>query len=119
MEEFEKELLKQAGINAEEAMERFMENEKIFKKFLHKFLEDTNFRNMKTFLEERNTKGAFAAAHTVKGVAGNLSMNGLYNSIKPLVECLREDDLETALKCLPEVEKVYDQSVKIIRELNY
>ena len=47
------------------------------KKFLLKVLDDTSFSTLCKALEEKNIEEAFRAAHTLKGVCKNLSIDNL------------------------------------------
>ena len=59
------------GADYEEVFGR-LRNEKLIAKFVLKFPDDPSFSQLKNSLAEKNTKEAFRAAHTLKGVAQNL-----------------------------------------------
>ena len=65
-------------------MARFINNEEMYMKFLDKFFEDDS-----TALEGNDLKGAFEAAHTLKGVAGNMGLTPLFDKVCAIVEPLR------------------------------
>lgn len=67
------------GADYEEVFGR-LRNEKLIAKFVLKFPDDPSFSQLKNSLAEKNTKEAFRAAHTLKGVAQNL---GFTHSMKP------------------------------------
>ena len=118
MTQEQKEMLKKSNIDVDDAMERFLDNEELYMKFLLKFQEeDENFQKMKEALKEDKGEEDFKLAHTVKGVAGNLSINGLYEVIVPYVEYLRHGDVESAKSHLAELEKVFEDSMEAIRRL--
>ena len=86
-----------AGIQVDEALERLMGSEALLERLLGKFLEDRN-------LAEDRREDAFRAAHTLKGVCGNLSMTRLEALVSQMVELLRgEGELAAAQALLPEV----------------
>lgn len=58
------------GADYEEVFGR-LRNEKLIAKFVLKFPDDPSFSQLKNSLAEKNTKEAFRAAHTLKGVAQN------------------------------------------------
>ena len=116
MEQKKKEMLMGCGVDFEDAVRRFMGNEALFEKFLGKFAEDTSFQELKACMDAGDCEGAFRAAHTLKGVAGNLSMGRLYEVIQPLVEALREGDLEKAKGLYPETEKHYEDLMAVLTE---
>lgn len=66
-------------------------NETLVKKFITKFLDDNSFSDLQTALEQGDRERAFRAAHTLKGVCANLSMNRLRLSASRLTELLRPD----------------------------
>ncbi|MCH5209882.1 MAG: Hpt domain-containing protein [Oscillospiraceae bacterium] len=64
-------------------------NEKLVMKFVIKFLDDTSFDLLCKSLEEGNNEEAFRAAHTLKGIAQNLSFDKFYKSVYEITEELR------------------------------
>ena len=62
-------------------------------------------------------RAAFAAAHTLKGVSGNLSFNRLYGRVAAVVEPLRCGDLEAARKLLPELSGAFEEIRAVLEEL--
>lgn len=59
------------------------------------FREDEGFSNLGGALEAKKYDDAFDYAHMLKGVAGNLGLNPLFNTISVLVEALRAKDFST------------------------
>lgn len=85
--------MKLAGIDTEQAMERFMNNEDMYRKFLHKLPAETSYKDMMDAIEDQNVEGAFDAAHKLKGIVGNLALVKIYNSLYDIVETLRNGNL--------------------------
>ena len=79
-----KEQLQSAGVDVTGALNRFMNNAGLYERFLKKFPADTSYQNLLNAVE------AFRAAHTLKGVAGNLGFDNLLTYVVPLVEVFRE-----------------------------
>jgi HPt (histidine-containing phosphotransfer) domain-containing protein len=88
------------GCNIEEAMDRLMHDKAIFIKFLYQFKEDEKFKELDMAVRENDKKKAFECAHALKGVAGNLSINPIYDSISLLVEVLRKGEMCDAIPIL-------------------
>jgi HPt (histidine-containing phosphotransfer) domain-containing protein len=65
-------------INAEEGMKRVMNNSKLYTKLLGKFKADTNLNDLINFVGAQDWEKAQGAAHTVKGIAANLSLTELF-----------------------------------------
>ena len=84
-----KEILTAAGIQADEALERLMGSEALLERFLKKFLQDKSYEELVSAIEGQELERAFRAAHTLKGVCGNLSLNRLGDLVKEQVELLR------------------------------
>ncbi|MGM9590921.1 MAG: Hpt domain-containing protein [Faecousia sp.] len=72
-------------------VEKRLSSENIVKRFITKFLDDGSFSQLCIALEEGNRHKAFHAAHTLKGVSGNLSLSRLYSSVSQLAELLRSE----------------------------
>ncbi|MDO4499846.1 MAG: Hpt domain-containing protein [Erysipelotrichaceae bacterium] len=88
-------------------------------KFVGKFLNDGSFKSLVDAMEAGNVKEAFTAAHTLKGVCGNLSLDRLYNSASTLTEMLRNADgvmPEGAFDALEVIKQDYQQCVDVINQ---
>jgi len=66
-------------INEEEGKKRVMNNGKLYAKLLTKFKADTSINDLFASAEAENWEKAQAAAHTLKGIAANLSLTELFN----------------------------------------
>lgn len=85
----DKEAYARIGIDYEEGVKRFAGNAEMYEKFLQKFLDDPSFQELDQAMKDKDYGTAFTAAHTLKGITGNLSMNEFYNEIVPFVDLLR------------------------------
>ena len=112
-----REQLETAGINVDEALERFMNNEGLMLKFLLRFPQDENFALLKQGLEQRDTAAAYTAAHTLKGVVGNLAMGELFRMVSQVVEDLRGEDLAAAQRRMEPLEAQYLRTVEALNQL--
>lgn len=104
----------EAGIDVKGLVQRFMGNEALAKKFLIKFLEDKSFIRLKEAIENGNSEEAFKEAHTLKGVAGNLGLNALYECANCMTENLRGGDMSTAGEDYAQMEQTYLKAIKAI-----
>lgn len=77
------------GGSYEETMERFLHKETMYLKFLNLFFEDESLKKLESTLEVSDWKGAFEAAHALKGVSGNMGLAPLYRGVCEIVEPLR------------------------------
>ena len=99
--------------------EKRLSSENLVKRFLTKFLDDGSFSQLCIAMEEGNRDKAFRAAHTLKGVSGNLSLSRLYLSVSQLTEVLRYESEfipADANSLLEEVTRDYQLTVNAIRE---
>lgn len=114
-----KHVLEEGGINVEEAMQRFMNNEKLWTKFLKKFKADLSYENLVKAIEEKEWNKAFEAAHTLKGITGNLALSKLHDLVSRQTDYLRgeNNDFEAAVAMMPEITEVYEKVLKLIDEV--
>lgn len=117
MEAVLREKLLDAGVNIETAMERFMNNEQLLERFLKKFPQDPNYEAMLTAVAEKRYEDAFKAAHSLKGVCGNLSLVSLYDNVCMVVELLRNGKGEEIETALPSVKAEYERVVAILETI--
>lgn len=122
MDEILKQKLKDAGVDLDGALHRFMGNEALYLKFLVKFKDDKNYGSLATSLEEENFEEAFKASHTLKGVSANLGLNSLSEITSTLTELLRgkeasEVDREMVAQQKLLLEDAYQVIIAIINEV--
>lgn len=102
------------GGNYESAVGR-LRSERLVQKFILKFLDDGSYDLLCKSLEEENYAEAFRAAHTIKGVCQNLSIDKLQASSSRLCEALRNGYTPEAGALAEEVRADYSQTVTAIR----
>ncbi|MCD2491590.1 Hpt domain-containing protein [Lacrimispora sp. NSJ-141] len=77
------------GGDYETTMDRFMGKEELYLKILNMLSRDDNMQKLEDALQKGNLPDAFDAAHTLKGVAGNLGLAPLFEAVCRIVEPLR------------------------------
>ena len=115
MKEAHRAQLEAAGSQVGEALERMMGSEALLKRLLGKFLDDPQYPALRAALEAGDVERAVSAAHTLKGVCGNLSMTELYGLFTRQVDALRAGDLPLAHGIMAEIAPVYEQVTAAIR----
>ena len=105
------------GADYEEVFGR-LRNEKLIAKFVLKFPDDPSFSQLKNSLAEKNTKEAFRAAHTLKGVAQNLGFTPLYETAAAITEVLRTGNLPDGESMMNAVTKEYERTIAAIVQLD-
>lgn len=106
------------GGNYEEVISRLRTDERVTK-FLLRVVEDGSYKLLCDSIESGNVDEAFRAAHTLKGVCGNLSITRLGVSSSELTEILREkrvinDELKPLLQ---RVAEDYELTISAIKQL--
>lgn len=84
-----KETFEAYGADYALTMERFMGNEAMYLRLLDMLFKDDNLQKLSAALEQGDLAAAFAAAHTLKGVVGNMGLTPLYDAICIILEPLR------------------------------
>ena len=103
-------------INEADGKKRVMNNGKLYAKLLTKFKTDTNLDELITFAGAQDWEKAQAAAHTIKGIAANLSLTELFNQS---LDCetqikgkaLKPESLESLKKCFNETLAAIDNVI--------
>ena len=91
-------------------------SERLVQKFIIKFLDDPSHDNLHKSIEDGNYQEAFRAAHTIKGVCQNLSLDKLYESIHILAEVLRSGEWnEEYGELVKKLDSDYEQTVSAIK----
>ena len=107
-------------INVEDGKKRVMNNAKLYVKLLTKFKTDTNLNDLIASAGAQDWEKAQAAAHTIKGIAANLSLMELFNQSLDVetqvkAQSLKNESLESLKVCFAEtinaVDKVIEQNV--------
>lgn len=110
-------LLKEAGVDLERTMERFINNEAFYLKFLKRFPDDPNYASLKKAVEEKDLNEVERAAHTLKGVSANLGLDPVADALNEIVRAVRGGecgDLDTLYK---NAEKQYEVFTGIIEQI--
>ncbi len=108
--------LKQYGCDTQGAIERMLNSEAMYKKFLLKFLNDKTFSEVKPNIDAKDYDEALKSVHTLKGVCGNLGLAPLFDISADMVSRFRANDPEGAVALYVELERVYNDIVSLIHE---
>lgn len=107
---------RELGLDIESARQRFLGNRGLFEKFLFRFPEDDNYKKILEAVSAGQTEEAFNAAHTLKGVCGNLSLTGLYEQVSKVTERLRAKEMPSAEE-LAELKEAYQKTLELLDDL--
>lgn len=103
-------------INEEDGKKRVMNNGKLYAKLLGKFRDDTNLNDVEAFVAAQDWEKAQAAAHTIKGIAANLSLIELFNQsldVETQIKggALNPESLEKLKLCFSETLEAVDKVI--------
>lgn len=106
------------GGNYADALSRLM-NDALITRFLGKFKATQNLDALKEAINNNDLEKVFTEAHTLKGVALNLSLSKLGNAASDLTELLRGDnknsaDLATVKSLFEKIEVYYNEVISKI-----
>lgn len=102
------------GGDFEEVKSR-LRSERLVEKFALKFLADSSYDTLTATMASQDYEEAFRAAHTIKGVAQNLSFTALYQSASALSEALRGGFTPEAPALAARLDADYAKTVAAIR----
>ena len=102
-----REVLEAGGIDVQGALDRMMGNEKLLARLLGKFLDDQSFAHLEAAFAAQDAEAALNAAHTLKGVAGNLSVTTVYELAGRQCDLLRAGSPDEAAALMPQLSEAY------------
>lgn len=117
MKDQAKQRLEACGVDVDGAVRRLMNKEDLYERLLRRFPEDESYGQLEAACREGRTEDAFHAAHTLKGVAGNLGLNRLMEADSVLVELLRNGVSDGVDEAMRAVEESYRETVDAIKAL--
>lgn len=110
------ERLRQAGVDTDGAINRFMGNDALFLKFMRRLPDTLKLPEMKQALEDERGEDFYSYVHDLKGVAGNLGLSDIYDAAQAALVEYRSTELRNKKKMfglLMEIEE-YCQKIFII-----
>ena len=104
-------------IDFEDAMDRFGEDEALFRRLAGKFTSNTHLAELKKALSDNDLDAAYRAAHSLKGVAGNLSFAKLYHIACIVSKALETGDRTIADEWMSPLEDAYVEVMNALPKL--
>ena len=109
--------LSACGADVSGTMERFMNNEELYKRILKKFLDDASFTDAVKAKEAGNDEDAQMHVHTLKGVSANLGLTPIFTITEEMMQHFRSGDYQAAYGLFPSLEVKYKELLQIIEEI--
>ena len=111
-----KEMYVAVGGDYNDAMGRLMKEERLAK-FLGMFVNSVEYDNMIKAYEDKDYERLFRESHSLKGMAANLSLNRLFDSVSAVCESVRHGPPEEDISALVEKAKQdYEITINGIKE---
>ena len=118
MTDLQRERLEGLGVDIEETLERFVENEALFFRCLNKLEDDKNYTLLCEAIEEgTDAHKAFDAAHALKGVSANLGLNKLFIELREITEVFRAGSMDYDTDNLERLKAAYSEAISTIKTL--
>lgn len=95
--------LRAFGANVDEGLNRCRGNEAFYMRLIGMVVKDSSFEKLQAALTAGDWKGAFEAAHALKGVLANLALTPIYQPASDLTEMLRAEQACDYDACLTEI----------------
>jgi HPt (histidine-containing phosphotransfer) domain-containing protein len=102
-------------VDYDEGLKRVMNNAKLYARLLGKFKDDTNLANLIVHLSAGDLEKAQIAAHTLKGIAANLSLIELFERTRDLESQIKAGAVQG--EALDTVKSTYEATLKDVDEV--
>lgn len=107
--------LREAGVDYDAALARFVGNRDIYERYLEKLLTDTHTIEAETALSAGDYEEVLEQTHALKGLAGTLGMKGLYEISTDIVKDLRDGNREMLPEKLTQMKEEWERICDVIR----
>ncbi len=105
--------LKEFGADTETGLSRCLNKEELYLSLVKKLSETDDINKLEGAIAENNLEAAFNAAHTLKGVSSNLSLDPISKPTAEMTEHLRKQDDADYDSYLDEIRKQWDKFLTI------
>ncbi len=103
-------------IDIQSMMDRFMNNEELYLRFLRKLPTNTQIDELREQIAAGNQKDALMTSHNLKSFTGNLSLTKLHQLFTTQVKQMRENDWDGAVAIMPDINEEYNRIVAVLKE---
>lgn len=90
--------MERMGVHTQDALSRFMGNERLFLSFVRQLPEKLDFTCLRQELEDEDEESFYINVHNLKGMAGNLSIEPIYNCTQAILEEFRSSRFKNKMK---------------------
>ena len=111
----QKEFFAKSGINLTDGLIYFSENERLYEKYLFRFLEEPTFPELLKAIEEDRREDARRAAHSLKGITATLGFTSLNTPVKAQEFDFKNGRWEEGNQYTDELKKEYARIISVLR----
>lgn len=108
-------MLIKANVDYENGKKRFAGNEALYEKYLLKFKDDTHYAAAKQAFEANDYETLLKEAHTLKGVAGTLGLQDIYQTCSNIVTALRSEHSESVPQMFAMLQHAYEKTIEVLK----
>lgn len=106
--------LHKAGVAVNDALFRLGDDKELYEELLQTFKKETRIEELEQAIANKDAEAGFAAAHAMKGEAGNMGFSRLYEALDVLVEKLRAGDTDDTEEIFEAVKSAHDDLIEAI-----
>ncbi|MDD3411600.1 MAG: Hpt domain-containing protein [Eubacteriales bacterium] len=100
-------ILDKLGAETTDALERFMDDEEMYLKYVRAFPEEPTMARLTAAVAAKDYDEAEKAVHALKGIVNNLGFLPLADAAVDMLESFRDGDVDDALEAWEDVQKQY------------
>lgn len=100
-----------AGVDVPDLLARFMNNTKLMKMIVGKFLEDQTYQKLCDAIAQGDMQAAEFACHSLKGVCGNLSLTKLFQQLQEQLRLFRAGDHHQAVAMMDSIVPEFENTI--------
>lgn len=108
--------LRAGNVDVETALRRFSGNEAMYVRYLLRFPDDENLPLLEAAVAAGDAEAARQAAHTLKGLSGNLGLTKLYEESTAMCALYRAGEAQAADAHLPALQAGFAAIKAILQE---
>lgn len=111
------EVLAELAIDKNRIQQTFSGNMNLYKRFLVKFVNDPTFTSLCDAVESNDLHAIEIAAHTLKGITGNLGLEPLFNFSTDILSCTRNGNESGIALLMEQAKEEYDRIIPYIQKI--
>ena len=107
--------LKNRNFDVDGAIERFAGKSELFEKYIRLFLQEKSYFQLEEAVKSLDYIEAENNVHALKGLAGNLGINSVYNASSLMLKELRTGDKNKAMELFDFVKEEFFKACEAIK----